>query len=242
MTFTPDTASTVVFDYGNTLIEFGKKQVHINHDALADTLETLFGECDRDQLKQLRDKQLTKPYENGFRENVFSEICGELIRVLYGKTPDDHGIRQLTNARYEAFMSCISLPEGVLALLARLRKRYRLALLSNYPCGRSIRDSLGKIGLADVFETVVVSGDVGYVKPHPRPFEILLSQLGVDASDCILIGDNWLADIQGAKRMGMQAIHTTQYTSYEGFKAREDDHEPDACIAHIGELAGLFKV
>ena len=242
MTFKHDTVSTLIFDYGNTLIEFGRKQLDINHKAIAETLVTLFGDCDIEQLKRIRDRQILAPYRTGFRENVFPEICGELIRQLYDETPDENGIKKLTSARYDAFVDCVSLPDGVLDLLEALDHRYRLALLSNYPCGQSIRDSLDKIGLTPMFETVVVSGDVGYVKPHPRPFEVLLNTMAVSSSECVLIGDNWLADIQGAKQMGMQAILTTQYESSEQFKPRDGDHEPDARIRHINELRGLLSV
>ena len=242
MAFLRNAVSTLVFDYGNTLIEFGRKQLNINHEAVAETLESLFGTCDKERLMHIRDRQIVAPYENGYRENIFSEICGELIRTLYDKAPDEVGIDHLTRARYDAFVSCVSLPDGVQDLLEALDQRYRLALLSNYPCGQSIRDSLDNIGLAPMFETVVVSGDVGYVKPHPRPFEVLLNTMAVSSSECVLIGDNWLADIQGAKQMGMQAIFTTQYESSEHFKPRDGDHEPDARITHIEELRGLLGV
>lgn len=242
MTLLHDAVSTVIFDYGNTLIEFGRKQLDINHEAIAETLEALFGDCDKERLKLIRDRQILAPYQNGYRENVFTEICGELIRVLYDKTADDEGIQKLTAARYDAFIGCISLPDGVRELLNRLSGRFRLALLSNYPCGTSIRDSLDKVGLTAMFESIVVSGDIGFVKPHPRPFEVLLESLNVSSSECVLIGDNWLADIQGAKRIGMKAIHTTQYSSYERFEPRDGDHEPDARIAHIEELGDLLMV
>ena len=242
MAFLSDAVSTLVFDYGNTLIEFGRKQLNSNHEAIAETLELLFGACDKERLIDIRNRQILAPFINGYRENIFSEICGELISLLYEKVPDDNGIDQLTRARYDAFISSVSLPDGVLDLLESLKQRYRLALLSNYPCGQSIRDSLDNIGLTPMFEAVVVSGDVGYVKPHSRPFEVLLNKMGVPTSECVLIGDNWLADIQGAKQMGMQAVFTTQYESPEYLKPREGDHEPDAQITHIDQLRGLLGV
>jgi FMN phosphatase YigB (HAD superfamily) len=68
----------------------------------------------------------------------------------------------------------------------------------------------------------------------------LLEGLELEAGQCVYIGDNWLADVQGAKGIGMRAILTTQHVPYEKFERREGDHEPDARIGHLGELEGHF--
>jgi putative hydrolase of the HAD superfamily len=128
----------------------------------------------------------------------------------------------------------------VLELLGKLQTRYRLALLSNYPCGRSIRDGLAKLGLAEFFACIVVSGEVGFVKPHPRPYELMLEGLGLNADQCVYVGDNWLADVQGAKGVGMRAVLTTQHVPYERFEPKEGDHQPEARIGNLAELEGLF--
>jgi FMN phosphatase YigB (HAD superfamily) len=101
---------------------------------------------------------------------------------------------------------------------------------------------MDKVGLTEFFEVIVVSGEVGYVKPHPVPFERLLGQLGEDPAACVYVGDNWLADIQGAKAAGMGAVLTTEHVPYETFAPKEGDHQPDARIARIGELAGLMRI
>ena len=87
---------------------------------------------------------------------------------------------------------------------------------------------------------VVISADIGYVKPHAKPFESMLSQLDLSPSECVYIGDNWLADVQGAKRMGMCSILTTQYVPYESFEPSEKDHSPDIRIDHLNELEKLL--
>ena len=92
----------------------------------------------------------------------------------------------------------------------------------------------------ELFDVIVVSGEVGFVKPHARPYELMLGELGLEAGECVYVGDNWLADIQGAKGVGMQAILTTEHVPYENFERRDGDHEPDARIAHLGELKGLL--
>lgn len=240
MTLPAQSIKAVCFDYGNTLIEFGPRQVRRQNEAILNTLTALFGHCDTEKLKTIRDRQIVAPYHNNYKENLPPELGREVIRELYDLEAEDHQLNAITQARYETFVEDIVLKDGVMDLLVRLRKRYRLGFLSNYPCSRSIRDSLTKIGLDGMFDAVVVSGDVGLVKPHPKPYKALLSQLDLPPEACVYVGDNWLADIQGAKGQGMFAIHTTQYVAYESFKPKEGDTPPDATIHHIGELEGLL--
>ena len=228
------------FDFGNTLVEFGPRQVIYQYAALEKVLTEMFGFCDTACLKTIRDRQIVVPFSNNYRENDLMSLCEELIRGIYNVVPEKSQVEAVVRTRYESFIHVVELPDGVLSLLNKLRQQYRLGFLSNYPCSRSIRDSIVKIGLSDMFEAVVISGDVGYVKPHAKPFETMLSQLHLFPSECVYIGDNWLADVQGAKRIGMGAIFTTQYTAYESFEPSEGDHVPDACIKHLDELEGLL--
>ena len=113
-------------------------------------------------------------------------------------------------------------------------------MLSNYPDGIGIRASIERVGIAHHFSNVVVSGDVGWVKPHPQVFEETIAVTGARPEEIAFVGDNWLADIQGARRAGMVAVHTRQWEPPDEHP-REDGHE-DAhlTIDHLTELAGPF--
>jgi len=228
------------FDLGNTLIEFGPRQIAHQLEALRESLEDMFGECDAEKLRAVRNRQIVEPYSNSFHEGEMSALAAQLIREVCSVEPKHWQVERMVEARYRAFVDGIRVTEEVLELLGNLAGRYRLALLSNYPCGRSIRDGLSRLSLGRFFEVIVISGEVGFVKPHPRPYELLLEGLGIGAEDCVYIGDNWLADVQGAKRMGMNAILTTEHLPYERFEAKPGDHEPDLRITRLGELAGYF--
>jgi HAD superfamily hydrolase (TIGR01509 family) len=53
---------------------------------------------------------------------------------------------------------------------------------------------------------MVISGEVGHVKPHPEIFQILLDRIGRPANECLFIDDS-LANIQQAQQMGFAVIH-----------------------------------
>lgn len=230
----------VVFDFGNTLIEFGPRQVsQINH-GLHQLLEAVLGPCDGEAFAALRHRQVLAPYQTGYRENDLDQIARQWVHELYGQEAAPDLLERLRALRYHLFQQAVRLPTGVAAILDRLGRRHRLALLSNYPCGRAIRDSLVAIGIADRFASVVVSADLGLVKPHADLYARILKELGLPPEVCVMVGDNWLADVQGAKRAGMKAILTTQYVSYESFTPYAGDLEPDAVIAHLDRLPDIL--
>ncbi len=229
----------VVFDYGNTLIEFGPRQVAVCDEALAVAVSERFGPVDRTRLKAIRDRNRLAPYEGDppeYRENDLREITSDLVRELYGLTPSGEDLDALARVRFDVFVKVVESPDGVPGLLNQLRRAYRLAMVSNYPDGEAIRASLDKIEWTHFFDTVVVSGDLGYAKPHPLPFETMLSAMGVRADEVLFVGDNWLGDVQGAKRAGMYAAHTIEWTPYERFDRKPGDFEADLVLNRLAEL------
>jgi len=176
------------------------------------------------------------------------EMTGRVVRELYGpewkqgrgRVSADDAIAQLRQVRFDAVVRAIKAPDDIYPLLSALKRRFKLGLVSNYPDGGAIRASLDRLELTPYFGSVVISADVGWVKPHPRPFEQCLEQLGIIPKQAVYVGDNWLADVQGAKRLGMQMIRTIQYEAPERFDPQPGDFEPDAVIQHITELQPLL--
>jgi HAD superfamily hydrolase (TIGR01509 family) len=230
----------VLFDYGNTLVEYTARQVAVVDRALGDLLERRFGRVDRAALAELHARQRMAPYRAPFLENEPGEMVAQLVAELHGRAPDAELLGELLAARRRAFDASIVRPGHVLAVLEKLSGRFRLALVSNYPCASSIRESLERIELARFFETIVVSAEVGRVKPHPAPFEAALSRLELAAGECLFVGDNWLGDVQGAKRLGMRAVHLVQYDTHERFEPAPGDHPADATLGHLEELPALL--
>lgn len=234
----------VIFDYGNTLIEFGRNQIAVCDTALADALEKHFGPLDREKFRAIRDRNRLAPYAGEppqYKENDLVEITAGLVRELYGREPSPEQVLDILRVRFDVFVRVVQAPDYAFDLLQRLRRKYRLGLLSNYPDGNAIRQSLAGIGLARFFRAVVVSGDLGLVKPHPVPFITILDQLGVAARQAVLVGDNWLADVQGGKRAGLQVVWDRQWTSPEDLPRRPSDVEPDASISHLTGIEQLLQ-
>lgn len=245
MKFDKSAAKAILFDYGNTVVEFGAAQIHRCDRALADELERRCGPVDYAELRRIRDADRRAPYAGdppAWRENDLPAITANAVRRLYGREPTPEELAALLRVRFESFVAAVEAPPWAEDVLSRLGAGRRLALVSNYPDGRAIRESLRRTGLGRFFEVVVVSGDLGVVKPHPRPFRVALGPLGLEPGEAVFVGDNRLADVQGARRLGMPAVLTTQWIPPEDLPGREDDLPPTATIRHFTELCALFGV
>jgi len=58
----------------------------------------------------------------------------------------------------------------------------------------------------DLLDDMVISGEVGHVKPSAEIFQIMLERIGRPAHECLFIDDS-LANIQQAQKMGFATIH-----------------------------------
>jgi 2-haloacid dehalogenase len=69
--------------------------------------------------------------------------------------------------------------------------------------------------LAEVFGTIVVSGQEHMLKPDPRIYRLLCDRAGVAPADCVFIDDG-MHNVDGARAVGMDAIHFTGAAALEG--------------------------
>lgn len=233
----------LVFDYGNTLIRFGRAQVDEFDRRLGAAIEARYGALDQDRYNAHRDADRMAPYAGdppAYRESDPVEMTAALIRALYGIEPAPGDLDTLLEVRRAAFIAVVEAEPAVSELLAKLRAQFAIGLLSNYPDGIAIRRSMNKVRLTHYFDSVVVSGDLGLVKPHPDTFAASLRELGAGPEEALFVGDNWLADVQGARRAGMRVVHFTRWAPPEHFDRHPGDAPPDATISTLEELFPLL--
>lgn len=97
------------------------------------------------------------------------------------------------------------LPQSVALLDAVLAQGHSLYALSNM--GHVSADYLQRqASFWPKFKDVLISARVGLVKPEPAIFELMLSQFGLAADECLFIDDS-LDNVQAAQALGIDAIH-----------------------------------
>jgi HAD superfamily hydrolase (TIGR01549 family) len=122
---------------------------------------------------------------------------------------------------------------------------YRLGAVTNRGySGPRFYDEMRELGLADLFEVIVISCDVGYLKPHPRIFQHTLERMGLRPGETAMVGDNLRADVEGARTLGMITVWRRPPMG-EPVEATETQPEvtgppaPDYVIDSIGEIRRL---
>ena len=90
-------------------------------------------------------------------------------------------------------------------LLDHLKDRYTLHIITNgFAEIQSIKMNSAEI--AHYFTIVVTSENANAKKPDPLVFKYALSAAGASESESLMIGDNYQADILGAKSVGMDTV------------------------------------
>jgi len=134
-------------------------------------------------------------------------------------------------------VSTVSYPNVATTLKALKAKGYRLALVTNKPYD-FIEPLLEGLALTNLFELSLGGDSLAKKKPDPMPLLHVCEQLGVDVSECIMIGDS-KNDILAANAANMQSIGVTYGYNYnEHISHYEPDHVAesfDEIIALIGE-------
>jgi REG-2-like HAD superfamily hydrolase len=117
----------------------------------------------------------------------------------------------------------------VLPTLRSLREQGKtLAVVSNWD--PALPTLLAELGLTEFFAFILPSAEVGVEKPDGRIFKLALQRLGLEPSEVVHIGDNYEADVVGARSVGIMSILLDR-----GGKAGCQDV---ICISSLAELIG----
>lgn len=127
-------------------------------------------------------------------------------RQLYSAAVRNLKLEKVSQKKFEQIYADIFTDNPPVQDIARkLKKNYKLMLLSNTDAIH-FEHMLRTFPILKIFEHHVVSYKVGYKKPHIKIFQAALKKCGHPARECIFIDDK-KANILGAKKAGMKAIH-----------------------------------
>lgn len=81
------------------------------------------------------------------------------------------------------------LNQSLVEYIDQLKHKYKIALLSN-SASEYLRNEIAKYDLEKYFDEIVISSEVGLIKPEPAVFEHILQKLSASASECVFTDDN----------------------------------------------------
>lgn len=103
--------------------------------------------------------------------------------------------------------------EPMIARVRELKKHYKIGLLTNMGPG-TIEDVFSETERAELFDSVVISSEVGMIKPSRDIFELANERMGIPSADTIFIDDRPV-NTDGAEIVGMKTILFTTNKQFE---------------------------
>jgi len=180
----------IVFDLGGVLIDWNPRHLYrkiFNDDEAA--MERFLAEVCTPEWNAKQDKGRSLADAT---EALIAAYPAEepLIRAFYDRWPE-----MLSGAI-----------EGTVEILARLKEAdYRLSALSNWSA-ETYPHARRRFEFFDWFDHVVISGEVGLVKPDCAIFDHLLAKAERSAAECVFIDDS-PGNVAAAAGFGFDTIH-----------------------------------
>jgi HAD superfamily hydrolase (TIGR01549 family) len=140
---------------------------------------------------------------------------------------------RLVDAHMNRLANALVTPSHHRTVVSDLAERVRLGIVSNFDHAPTVREVLRRDLLAEFFDVVIVSDEIGWRKPHRVMFESALRQLSVSSDEALFVGDNFDVDVRGAAQAGLAAAWYT--------RGRPVDREPQyPIVADLAELTRLL--
>ncbi len=247
----------ISFDFGNTLVPLGRDDLREVVRRMTGQVAARSGPFEEHQFSDAwaaeRGRQFSEDVPRMLEVDLAQRVVRVLARMRGMAVPsradrwDDLAAARLSTpeeveaalADYSrAFVETIHAPPEVRPLLERLAGQFALGICSNWPLAATIDRFVEQAGWAPHLRAVVVSQRVGTIKPDPRMFVAAEKALGTAAASILHVGDDWAADVVGAKRAGWRAAHLLGRPADSPLPASEPtrDVEPDLVLERLTDL------
>jgi FMN phosphatase YigB (HAD superfamily) len=214
----------ITFDFGNTLVPVERVHLHRAVELTAERVATRLGPFETAAFLRVWAEERQRQFREEVPQMREVDLADRLVRVLarlrgmpapaFDQRWDQRAARQLSSSvevdwavevYSAAFVEVIPVPPDVGPLLERLASRYTVGVLSNWPLAATVDRFVQAAGWDRWIRAIVVSQRVGTIKPAREIFDVALRDLGVDAPHALHVGDDWVADVVGAKLAGWRA-------------------------------------
>ena len=259
----PLRVEVITYDFGNTLVRVDRASSRAVAAATASALSRA-GVID-DEAAYLavwaeeRDRQFREEVPN-FREVDLEQRVVRVLARLRGMQPPPTDARWVdaaaatlvepaevgatVDAYSDAFVQTMRPEPEAGPHLERIHARgFRLAVLSNWPLAATIDRFVAAQGWSQLFDAIVVSQRVGTIKPHPAIFRAAAGLVGVAGDRILHVGDDWAADVAGAREAGWHAayLRNRQADTPLPTSVPSADVTPDFSIDRLVDLEPLIE-
>ncbi|MBR5340412.1 MAG: HAD family hydrolase [Erysipelotrichaceae bacterium] len=159
---------------------------------------------------------LLKPY---FSDELLLEsaVQDTLVTEQYGNCDKNYVQTQIQNRynvqfdfilkeKWEELIGQYSVPfDDTVDTLEYLKKKYKLGVITNGYTSTQ-HNKINNVGIAQYFDMILTSQEVGVLKPDPLIFRCAAERLNLNVDECVYVGDVFSNDVFGALRAGMKAV------------------------------------
>lgn len=190
---------------------FGNAYAHMSHDFLTDAQHKYIERQDPQTINYIEARRVV--FNQLFREHPEGKLIADDLVETYVAA---------RNLRYEFF-------EDAISTLQTLKQRYRLGWITNGTTAPK------DVGLADLFDVVVLPETLNLRKPKPEVFHHAAKLAGCSIQQMLHVGDNLITDVGGARWAGAHGAW------YNPLRAKNDTKiQPTVEIQALQELLNLL--
>lgn len=185
----------ILFDFFGTLTRSVRRGPQ--HAAIARTLG-----CDPEIVRGVLDRTFHSRARGTFGS---AEATLRWVSEQAGGRPQRSQLAAAMPARIDALRADTTLrADAVSALRAVKQRGLGTGLISD--CTHELPAYLPSLPVAPLLDATVFSVELGACKPEPEIYLAACDRLGVDAEDCIYLGDGGSRELSGARAVGMTAV------------------------------------
>jgi len=185
----PKRLPNIVFDFGGVLMDWNPRYLYSRYfDGDSHAMEDFLAEIHFSEWNTEQDRG--RPFAEG-------------VALLTAQYPQHAELILAFDEHWEETVGGAILP--VVDMAQRLKAAgYRLHGLSNWS-EEKFRQVRQKFAFFNLFDSILVSGEVKLAKPDPRIYQVFLQRIGQPAADCLFIDDS-AVNIAAARKLGFGTI------------------------------------
>lgn len=211
----------ILFDLDNTLVDRQWAVCRLCQDLLSDR------GAGPEEVRKLLARASAREADYHLTDAAFWRwLAGQLRR--WGVPPETLGRSRRRLDQY------VSVDGRVCSMLRRLAERYKLAVVSN-GSRQGQQAKMLRAGLSELFDVVLISGQMGVRKPDEAIFLQAVDKMGCPAEDAVFVGDDPLADISGAASAGLKTCWISRGRAFPA-----DIPRPDWRITTVLDLPAVL--
>lgn len=235
----------VIFDLGGTLM-YERTSWHAitsqADEALTNYLRQQGMELNLSTFPREFRRRLDKYFkkrEKDLLETTYSFVLRDLLTDKgHGDVSEDI-LRTALDRLFAVTQTNWVLEDDTLATLQKLEENgYRLGLISNAGDDQDVQQLARRFGIDRYFDFILTSAACSYRKPHPRIFELALSNWYFLPAEAVMVGDNLEADVRGAQTVGLYAIWLSRRAGRQ--TPEQMSIQPDATLSTLYELPAFL--